>query len=58
MALRYSRLLVTRAAVRGAVVLRGIGLKPYRASLEHLKDGSLRREGEVGEDWKASRQPA
>ncbi len=58
MALRYSLLLVTLAAVLGAVVLLGIGLKPYRASLEHLKDWSLRREGEGGEDWKASRQPA
>ncbi|PXC02751.1 MFS transporter, partial [Pseudomonas aeruginosa] len=48
----------TLAAVLGAVVLLGIGLKPYRASLEHLKDWSLRREGEGGEDWKASRQPA
>ncbi|MFU6881874.1 spinster family MFS transporter [Pseudomonas aeruginosa] len=58
MALRYSLLLVTLAAVLGAVVLLGIGLKPYRASLEHLKDWSLRREGEGGEDWKASRQLA
>ena len=43
MALRYSLLLVTLAAVLGAVVLLGSASSPYRASLEHLKDWSLRR---------------
>ena len=43
MALRYSLLLVTLAAVLGAVVLLGDRPQAYRASLEHLKDWSLRR---------------
>ncbi|MGL4315748.1 MAG: spinster family MFS transporter [Pseudomonas sp.] len=36
-ALRYSLLIVTGAAVLAAVVLLWAGLKPYRASLQHLQ---------------------
>lgn len=36
MALRYSLLIVTGIALIGAIILLGMGLKPYRASLERL----------------------
>ena len=43
MALRYSLLIVNSLAVLSSVILLGKGLQPYRNSLVHLQEWSLRR---------------
>ncbi|MCJ1885821.1 MFS transporter [Pseudomonas sp. LA21] len=55
MALRYSLLIVSLVALSAGAFLLARGLKPYRASLEHLKSWSLK--GESAGDA-MQRQPA
>ena len=55
MALRYSLLIVSVVALLAGALLLASGLKPYRASLEHLKSWSLKGERESDA---MQRQPA
>jgi MFS family permease len=55
MALRYSLLIVSVVALVAGALLLANGLKPYRASLEHLKSWSLKGESDSGA---MQRQPA